>query len=83
MRPRPGGYEGREEMKMAKIQFTTDELQTLVWALNSQLSQVRMRNIENGRPMMSETATRLSDMCGRAYMLLTKTLDEECENAAP
>ncbi len=55
---------------MKEMQFTTDELQTLVWALNSQLSQVRIRNVESGRPMMNETATRLSDMCGRAYMFL-------------
>ncbi len=64
---------------MKNMQFTVDELQALVWALNSQLSQVRIRNIENGRPMMNETATRLSDMCGRAYTLLTEALYEECE----
>lgn len=65
---------------MKEMQFTADELQTLVWALNSQLSQVRIRNVENGRPMMNETATRLSDMCSRAYALLTEALYEECES---
>ena len=65
---------------MKEMQFTTVELQTLVWALNSQLSQVRMRNIDNGKPMMSGAAERLSDMCGRAYQLLVKALDEECND---
>ena len=68
---------------MEEMQFTTDELQTLVWALNSQLSQVRMNNIKSDKPTMSGGAKSLSDMCGRAYQLLVKTLDEECENSAP
>ena len=68
---------------MAEMQFTTNELQTLVWALNNQLSQVRMNNIKIGKPTMSGGAQSLSDMCGRAYQLLVKTLDVECESAAP
>lgn len=67
---------------MAEMQFTTDELQTLVWALNSKLVESKMAAIKAERPY-SETTERLNDMCSRAYQLLVKTLDEECESAAP
>lgn len=69
-------------MKMAEMQFTTDELQTLVWALNSKLIESKMAAIKAERPY-SEATERLNKMCSRAYHLLVKTLDEECESAAP
>lgn len=67
---------------MAEMQFTTDELQTLVWALNSKLVESKMAAIKAERPY-SEVTERLNDMCSRAYHLLVKILDEECESAAP
>ncbi len=61
---------------MKELQLTTEELSTLVWALNSKLNQERMRCIEEEKPY-NETVKRLSDMCGRAYQLLTQALEEE------
>lgn len=63
---------------MKEMQFTTEELQDLVLALNTQLSQVRMRNIKQGKPMMNESAERVNNMCSRAYALLIEALSEEC-----
>jgi len=65
-----------QEVHMKELQLTTDELRTLVWALNSKLNQERMRCIEEGKPY-GETVKRLSNMCGRSYYLLTQSLYEE------
>lgn len=68
---------------MKEIQFTTDELKTLVWALESKSYQIQMENLKNGKPIMNEPATRLNNMYGQAYQLLTQALEEECKDTAP
>ena len=50
--------------------------------LSSKLIELKMAAIKAERPY-SEATERLNDMCSRAYQLLVKTLDEECESAAP
>ena len=67
---------------MTEIQFTTDELQMLVWALNSKFVEAKMADIKEDRPD-SQGTKMLSDMCSRAYQSLVKALDEECERTAP
>lgn len=68
---------------MKEIQFTTDELKTLVWALESKSYQTQMENLKNGKPIMNETVIKLNNMCCRAYQLLTQVLEEECKDTAP
>ncbi len=61
---------------MNELQLTTEEFSILVWALNSKLNQERMRCIKEGKSY-NKTVKHLSDMCGRAYQLLTEALEEE------
>lgn len=62
---------------MKGMQFTTRELEVLVWALNSRAHEIVRERSRAGKPAMNEQAKILSDMCARAYQLMCQAHKEE------
>lgn len=57
---------------MKTLQFTDDELRTLVWALNNESHRYTRISLEQGKkPQESETIKRLLNLSKKAYSALT------------
>ena len=56
---------------MKKIEFTQEELRTLIWAIQNQHAKSCMQELKNGKkPSESETIQRLNEISKKAYSAL-------------
>lgn len=63
---------------MKEMQFTTRELELLVWALNNQVHETFALNRKSGKvPAKDERVELLSNMCGKAYQLMIQAHKEK------
>lgn len=58
---------------MKKVEFTEEELRTLIWAIQNQHAKSCMQVLKNGKkPFEDETVQKLNNISKKVYSALTK-----------
>ena len=62
---------------MKGVYFTIEELQTLIWAIESKTASYTKQLLENGKsPDKNENVKRMNAISKKAYIALTEQLNE-------
>ena len=58
---------------MKKVEFTEEELRTLIWAIQNQHARTCMQDLRNDKkPFENEIVQRLNNISKKAYVSLTR-----------